>query len=154
MHVYVICMVIVPSEIHGNTIQIFQTNSGTSLCMLWEKKNSALISLQYENHWEMHLIRSCVCALAYLSSQWRFTSLNIGVCNTLLFKIQIKLNQASITIESESVIPVSTCPQPLAVKCNVSLTDSEAVSLYLNSDSQVILMNKFKINTKRPFSTL
>lgn len=104
------------------------------LCVYYGKKNRALISLQYEKHWEVHLIRACVCALAYLSSQRCFTSLSIGVCNTLLFKIQIKLNQASITIESESVIPASICPQPLAVKCNVSLTDSEAMSLYLNSE--------------------
>lgn len=136
MHVYVICMLIVPSEIHWNTIQIFQANSGTSLCILWEKERRTVLWFI----WNIKNTGKCISyahvyvPLPTCHLNRCFTSLNIGVCNTLLFKIQIKLNQASITMESESVIPVFTRPQPLSVKCNVSLTDSEAVSLYLNSE--------------------
>ena len=148
MHVHVIHLLIAHSEIHGNTIQIFQTNSGTSKYILWGKRTVIwFFFLKYEKHWKIHFICSCLCALEYLINRC-FNFLNIGIHNTLMSKTQIKVIR---NVESESSIPVVRCLHP-------DLAGVQSLPYRLWScvflPEPRTLMNQPNINKWQPFNML
>lgn len=154
MHVYVMCMLIVPSEIHGNAIQIFQTNSGTSLCILWEKRTVLWFCCNMKNTGKYISYARVYVPLPTCHLNRYFSSLNIGECNTLLFKIHIKLNQASITIESESVVPVFTHLQRLSSNVlSLLQTLKQCLSNWIQNSKSFWWINS-KSTKKCPFSKL